>query len=128
MNTRRSASGWLLVVLLVLCLVPLLAACQKPAAEGPDQSVLLQDPKYIMGAGLYKRHCAGCHGEGGEGRASLGPQINTAEWHDGITDDQIREVILSGRRVAGTSMDAYEGILTTDEIDAVIIYVRSLRQ
>jgi mono/diheme cytochrome c family protein len=79
-----------------------------------------------MGSGLFKRHCAGCHGEAGEGRTSLGPTINDASWQEGITDQHIREVILEGRRVAGTSMDSFKDMLSDDEIDAVIVYVRSL--
>jgi mono/diheme cytochrome c family protein len=111
--------------LLAATLLVLLSACQ-PEEQAPDETVLLQDPDYIVGAGLYKRHCAGCHGENGEGRTSLGPQINTEEWHTNITDEEIRQVILEGRRVAGTSMDSYEGVLTEDEIRAIIVYVRSL--
>jgi len=126
MCTRRAGLLLSIVALLALAVV-LLAACQQQA-EGPPQEVLLQDPNYIMGSGLYKRNCAGCHGESGEGRTSLGPQINTAEWQDGITDDEIRTVILEGRRVAGTSMDSFREMLTDDEITAVIVYVRSLRQ
>jgi len=110
---------------LVLLLASLLGACQQQAA-GPDDPVLLQDPKYIMGAGLFKRHCAGCHGEAGEGRTSLGPAINDASWQEGITDEHIREVILEGRRVAGTSMDSFQDMLSSDEIDAIIVYLRSL--
>jgi mono/diheme cytochrome c family protein len=125
MNIRRNGLLWIAVV--VLCLMPLLAACQQEK-EGPEDSVLIQDPHYIMGSGLYKRHCAGCHGEQGEGRTSLGPQINTEEWQAGITDEEIREVILTGRRVAGTSMDSFEGVLSEEEIEAVIVYVRTLRE
>lgn len=125
MNTRRNVLLWIAVV--VLCLIPLLAACQQEK-EGPEDSVLVQDPHYIMGSGLYKRHCTGCHGDRGEGRTSLGPQINTEEWQAGVTDEEIREVILTGRRVAGTSMDSFEGVLSEDEIEAVIVYVRTLRE
>lgn len=126
MSTRRTGLVLSIVALLTLAVI-LLAGCRQQA-EGPSQEVLLQDPNYIMGSGLYKRNCAGCHGETGEGRTSLGPQINTAEWQDGITDDEIRTVILEGRRVAGTSMDSFREILTDDEITSVIVYVRSLRQ
>jgi len=117
----RSLAGLMLLVLLAL----LLGACQQEAA-GPDDSVLMQDPKYIMGSGLFKRHCAGCHGEAGEGRTSLGPTINDASWQADITDEHIRSVILEGRRVAGTSMDSFKDMLSDDEIDAIIVYVRSL--
>lgn len=125
MNTRRNSL--LGTVVLVLSLIVLLVACQQEET-GPEDSVLVQDPHYIMGSGLYKRHCAGCHSEQGEGRTSLGPQINTEEWQAGITDEDIREVILTGRRVAGTSMDSFEEVLSEDEIEAIIVYVRTLRE
>ncbi len=116
-----------LAATLLVIVGALLASCAQEATK-PDQSVLLQDPKYIMGSGLYKRNCAGCHGERGEGHTSLGPPINTQKWQQGITDEQIRKVILEGRRVAGTSMDSFAGMLTDDEVAAIIVYVRSLRQ
>jgi mono/diheme cytochrome c family protein len=124
MSTRRAGLLPLTIVLLTLGVL-LLAGCQQQA-EGPSQEVLLQDPNYIIGSGLFKRNCAGCHGESGEGRTSLGPQINTTEWQDGITDDEIRTVIVEGRRVAGTSMDSFREMLTDDEITAIIVYVRTL--
>lgn len=120
---RSDGARFLLAALLTASLA--LAACQA-APEGPSDEVLLQDPNYIIGAGLYKRHCSGCHGEGGEGRTSLGPQINTADWQAANTDDQIRSVIVEGRRVAGTSMESFREVLTDDEIAAVITYIRSM--
>jgi cytochrome c oxidase subunit 2 len=119
--------GHLLALVGLMLVSFALAACAQET-EGPSEEVLLQDPNYIMGSGLYKRNCAGCHGETGEGRTSLGPQINTAEWQAGITDDEIRAVILEGRRVAGTSMDSFREILTDEEITAVITYVRSIQE
>ena len=120
-RTARFLSAFLMLLMMML----VLAACRQEA-QGPSEEVLLQDPNYIMGSGLYKRNCAGCHGESGEGRTSLGPQLNTADWQAGIADEEIRAVILEGRRVAGTSMDSFREILTDDEITAVITYVRSL--
>ncbi len=121
----RSAGVLVLAATLLLTSL-VLAACQQETT-GPSDEVLLQDPNYIIGSGLYKRNCAGCHGDSGEGHTSLGPQINTTDWQAGITDDEIRTVILEGRRVAGTSMDSFREILTDDEITAIITYVRSLR-
>jgi mono/diheme cytochrome c family protein len=117
----------LLAATLLVIVGAVLASCASEATK-PDQSVLLQDPKYIMGSGLYKRNCAGCHGDRGEGHTSLGPAINTQKWQQSITDEQIRKVILEGRRVAGTSMDSFQGMLTDDEVAAVIVYVRSLHE
>lgn len=104
-----------------------LASCA-PAAAKPDNSVLLQDPHYIMGSGLYKRNCAGCHGDRGEGHTSLGPAINTQKWQQSITDEAIRKAILEGRRVPGTSMDSFQGTLSDDEVTSIIVYVRTLHQ
>jgi mono/diheme cytochrome c family protein len=123
---KNHRTGFFVIVLLGLSLVLVLAACQEEDT-GPDEDILLQDPNYIMGAGLYRRHCLGCHGEGGEGRTSLGPPLNEPEWQDTATDDHIREVILEGRRVAGTSMDSFEGVVSDSEIDALIVYIRTFR-
>ena len=125
MNTRLVSL--LLVVLVVLSVVLSLTACQQDK-ESSEDSATMEDPSYIVGSGLYRRHCQGCHGDHGEGRTSLGPQINTEEWQSGITDEQIREVILSGRRAAGTSMDGFEGVFSDDEIDAIIVFVRALEE
>ncbi len=118
---------FILMTVLLILLGVVAAGCEKEA-QSVDDDVLLQNPNYIMGAGMYKRHCAGCHGETGEGQTSLGPAINSPEWHDGITDEEIREAILESRRIAGTSMDSFREILTDDEITAVIVYLRTLEQ
>lgn len=117
-----------ILMTVLLTLLGVVAAGCNPEAGGVNDEVLLQDPNYIMGSGLYKRHCAGCHGQDGEGQTSLGPAINSPEWHDGITDEEIRAAILESRRIAGTSMDSFREILTDDEITAVIVYVRTLEQ
>lgn len=116
-----------LMFVLLLLVGVVLAACEQEAGGVVDE-VLLQDPNYIMGSGMYKRHCAGCHGQDGEGQTSLGPAINSPEWNDGITDEEIRAAILESRRIAGTSMDSFREILTDDEITAVIVYLRTLEQ
>lgn len=116
------------LVLLIPLLLVALEACKGPASEqGPSQAVLQQDPRYIIGAGIYDRSCAGCHGDKGEGRESLGPQINTPDWQQGHTDAQIRDSILNGGKEPGTSMDGFKGALTDDEIADVIVYIRTLR-
>jgi mono/diheme cytochrome c family protein len=115
--------------ILVPFLVVALAGCKggsQASGPGPDQAVILQDPAYIMGAGLYSRNCAGCHGDGGRGQASLGPQINTPDWQASHSDADIRDAILQGRKVPGTSMDTFQGALSDDEISALIVYIRTL--
>ena len=121
----RSA-GALVVVATLLLASLVLAACQQES-QGPSDEVLIQDPNYIIGAGLYKRHCTGCHGETGEGRDLAWPSDQHRRVAGGYNDDEIRAVILEGRRVAGTSMDSFREILSDDEITAVITYIRTLQ-
>jgi mono/diheme cytochrome c family protein len=123
--TRRYFA--LLIVMLLPFLATGVAACSKPTQPGPDQQAIMQDPKYAIGAGIYTKFCAGCHGDHGQGLASLGPQINTPDWQAAHTDDQIRAVILEGRKVPGTSMDTFKGILSDDQITATIFYLRTLK-
>ena len=73
------------------------------------------------GATVYAQNCAACHGENAEGGA-VGPTLISAELQ-AQDDDFYREVILNGRE--GTSMPAWEGRLSTQEIEDVIAFVRS---
>jgi len=117
--------GLRLLSMLSLTLVFLALTGCNQQAEGLAQDV---DVDYMIGAGLYSRHCAGCHGDSGQGRETLGREINSADWQDSISDDEIRAAILEGRTVPATRMDSFREMLTDDEITAVIVYIRSLRQ
>ena len=80
---------------------------------------------------VYSLRCVTCHGESGKGDGPAGialdppPRDHTdAEYMSTLTDDEIRTTILKGKG----AMPPHEGILTDDELDAVMIYVRSLSQ
>ena len=83
------------------------------------------------GAGIYAQHCAGCHGEGGEGRATDYPPLagNVAVTAD-TAANPIRTVLLGGF-APGTQanprpygMPPFGQALTDAEIAAVLSYVR----
>ena len=73
------------------------------------------------GATVFAQNCAACHGENAEGGA-VGPTLISAEL-SAQDDDFYRQVILNGRE--GTAMPAWEGRLSTQEIEDVIAFVRS---
>lgn len=89
-----------------------------------------------QGAGIFRAHCAVCHGANAEGDANWRksgpdgkyppPPLNgTAhEWHHSIP--VLREIIKNGTPPAEGNMPAWDGKLTDQEIDAVIAWFQSL--
>jgi cbb3-type cytochrome c oxidase subunit III len=81
------------------------------------------------GAEVYARECAVCHGEAGEGldespRAPLGaPSLNNPVFLATASDGFIRHAIANGRR--GTVMQPYAGLLTDQEIDDLVAFIRN---
>ena len=74
----------------------------------------------LFGEDLYLRSCAACHGISGDGGLGLdiGPGSNT---DIALTDEQIAGVI----RVGPGNMPGFPR-LTTEQIDSLVLYVRSL--
>jgi mono/diheme cytochrome c family protein len=83
-----------------------------------------------VGKPLYATHCAGCHGENGEGApnsdtplpdGSYPPQpLNGTghSWHHSLTN--LRETIEMGGRHPGATMPRFAEVLNPDERKAVI--------
>ena len=74
-----------------------------------------------MGAELYARECAECHGAKGEG--GVGTALGNAAMLSMTTDPFIRHAIVNGRQ--GTKMRAYGDELTAGQIDALTAFIRS---
>jgi mono/diheme cytochrome c family protein len=79
-----------------------------------------------QGARIYADNCASCHGIDGTG--AVAPAIGSVEFLFSVDDTQIKQLIDVG--VPGTEMVAYSldygGPLTSEEVDAVTTYLRSL--
>ena len=78
---------------------------------------------------IFKKQCVACHGAGGmgDGPAAIALNPKPADFTDpermgGVTDIQLLEIISAGK---GT-MPAFSAVLTPEEIQAVVEYVRSL--
>lgn len=72
---------------------------------------------------VYAQFCSQCHGATGEG--GIGPEFQSDEFHATKTDDQLVESIDSGHRA--TAMIAWGQVLTAEQIEELVAYIRSLR-
>jgi mono/diheme cytochrome c family protein len=101
-----------------------------------DQTLVRQ------GGGIYANHCAACHGSALQGqpdwrdrlpngRLPAPPHDKTGHtWHhpDAMLLDMVKHGLVPGKTAPPgyeSDMPAYEGILTDDEIVAVIAYIKS---
>lgn len=82
------------------------------------------------GQQLYKRHCAACHGDRGNGATwahnSLNPpprDFTAPAARQDLTRERMLLAVTHGR--PGTAMMAFKGHLTEQEIDTVVDYVRA---
>lgn len=78
-----------------------------------------------QGASIWDLNCSSCHGPNGEG--GVGPALNSEQFLQSATDDQIQGLVAVG--VPGTQMSAYSldfgGPLTSEQIKAVTTFIRS---
>lgn len=106
-----------------LLLVLGLTLCASPTALGRAADAPAPD-----GQKLYETKCAACHGKDGvakkmgEGSANL----NDPTWQEATTPEAIATVILEGKSESKVKMPPAKGKLTTEEINAIAAYVKTL--
>lgn len=109
----------------------------KPAqapAETPVQGTVPQttmggpmseQQKLAMGGAIFKKQCASCHGNEGNGAGSRsGPSLQRADFKYGRTPEAIKESITKGRP---GGMPAFTN-LQEIEVETVVAYVMSLKK
>ena len=87
------------------------------------------DPKKVERA--WKAKCSSCHGATGKADTEQGKQMKIADMttaeFQARKDDEFRNAILNGVKKEGTEgMDGYKDVLSPEQVDALIAYVRSL--
>ncbi|BBL33874.1 hypothetical protein Nstercoris_00099 [Nitrosomonas stercoris] len=103
----------------------------------PEQIKRSFDPSQIAhGQMLFQKNCAVCHGQNAEGTSDWRtplengryppPPLNgTAHaWHH--TTEELKRFILNGGPPGEGRMPGWEGILTDQEIDTILIWIKSL--
>lgn len=95
------------------------ATATPPSAATPQ--AMDEDDLLAMGEELFVSNCAGCHQEGGQGIPGAFPALDR---NPTVTDDDPHDAIeqvIEG----GGGMPAYGGILSDEEIAAVVSYIRN---
>jgi mono/diheme cytochrome c family protein len=89
----------------------------------------------VRGKQVYDQYCAGCHGPTGRGSRKSGfmPRpVNLAkkDYIELLPDSYLSSVIAKGGASSGKSnyMPAFEGTLSSEDIDGVIAYIRTFSQ
>ena len=82
----------------------------------------------------WDANCAQCHGKSGAANTKMGKQLNAKDLTDpkvqaAFSDAKATESIKNGVKENGkTTMKAFAGKLTDDEIKALVAYVRTLKK
>ena len=132
------------VLFLVTALSLLVTACESStsAASNPDATLAPVPAEYAAktnplgadavaaGAAVFKTNCSACHGAQGHGDGPAGmalnpPPKNLAELQATAGDDYLFWRINTGKD--GTSMVAWKGVLTDEQIWQVIAYLHTLK-
>lgn len=109
-RARRVAAA-----LLVAVVAPVgLGAC---GASGPPTP---SDPVLAQGQQIYVARCASCHGRDGGGGIAPALAGRMTERFPNVAD----QVALVAGGVPGTSMRAFDAVLSPEEIEAVVRYTR----
>ena len=84
---------------------------------------LAADGNTKTGKGIYEKLCLKCHGKTGKGIGTL-PDLSDARYMASRTDAQLLDKITHGGR--GSGMPAWEKILSEQERQDVLAYIRTL--
>ncbi len=82
----------------------------------------------------WDNNCAQCHGKDGRADTKMGKQLSAKDLTDpkvqsAFTDAKATQSIKEGVKQGGkTTMKAFGGKLTDDEIKALVAYVRTLKK
>lgn len=141
--TRTQSARWLSGALLGLLVWASVSLWMIRQANGATAHALLSDDPAVLALGqrVYRANCAACHGtqlrgqpnwreRGPDGLLPAPPQDASGHtWHH--PDTQLFAIVKYGvARVINkpeykTSMPAYEGVLSDDDIVAVLSWIRS---
>jgi len=81
------------------------------------------NPPVLNGPQVFSATCARCHGANGEG--GIGPAFNKQAFQGRYDDQELFDIINNGHEA--TAMIAWGEILTNDQIQQLVKYIRSIK-
>ena len=105
---------------LVLLMLAMLTGCGGDETDSTSEELAVHEAD--LGSRVYQRHCAGCHGETGEGSTACLTLVNPHI--DDQSDARLYAFISTG---TGGTMPAFGDLLSQEEIVAVISHLRALQ-
>lgn len=126
----RSTNRWMMVGLGLMGAMVLafpLYRIVEPAAREEAREVQLASFE-SEGRQMFIQNCASCHGAQGEGVTA--PALNSQQFLQSASDEQIRTIIAAG--IPGTEMSAWNlsfgGPLTSEQIRSLVVFIRSWQE
>ncbi|MGD9852264.1 MAG: cytochrome c [Nitrospirales bacterium] len=107
-----------------LLLVSMVLACFSGIALAQGKSANVE-----AGAGVYRTNCVSCHGTKGKGDGPVAVHLTpppadlTSKTVKGKNDQDLLKIIREGK--PGTSMPAWKGGLSDQQIQDVLAYIRT---
>jgi mono/diheme cytochrome c family protein len=104
----------------------------KRFAAGLVVFAVVLGPRALGDAGeeIFSDKCASCHGPDGKAHTPAGRKLHAKDLTASkLTDDEIRKQVNVGHKdERGQVMPAFKDDLKPDQIEAVVVYVKSLRK
>ncbi len=117
-HNSQYALGVAIRALLTLIVAALLVTACGGGVVLPDDA----DEQLFQGQAVYQQRCAQCHGPTGGG--GIGANIQDVESR--LTDEEQRDVVVSGRNGPTGNMPAFGALLSDSDIDAVVRFTRDI--
>ena len=79
-------------------------------------------------AATFKAKCAACHGPDGAGQTAVGKNLKIRDLHSADVQKQSDADMAKIIEVGKAKMPPFKGKLSTDEINALVKFIRSLKK
>ena len=122
-STNRVMLWGVLLLGAMVLVFPLYLAFEPSAREDAREENLASLAS--EGESVWEFNCASCHGT--EGQGGTAPALNSEQFLEAGTDEQIASLVSVG--VPGTPMSAFgqdfAGPLTSEQVESVVTFIRS---
>jgi len=118
-GTAMASWGELLSPTEIIDLMRYIRSLQQPLPPGMTRA----DVDVLGGGQVYKEYCLTCHGETGNAQTPVGQSLHMRDLTKArLSDKEMTQVISRGMQ--GTAMAPWDGILNSEDIRQVILFIR----